>query len=97
MFQFLDRTAGSQGAFQERTRSGLIIPKLVTTQKGERWAKVVAAGPGALDAGIKVDDFILIDALMWMEAVKFGGEKVWMTNATKILAVTNDEKSTIVW
>lgn len=97
MFQFLDKTGGNKGAFSERTRSGIIIPELQSTQKGERWGKIVAIGPDAEKTGLKIGDFILIEALMWMEGIKFNKEKLWMTNSTKVLAFTNDENSTVTW
>lgn len=92
LFKFLDETSGSRGEFSERTRSGLIIPKLQTTQKGERWGKVIAVGP---DAGVQIDEFILIEPLMWTPNEVFEGEKVWKTNADKVMAVTSDVALTV--
>lgn len=90
IFTFLDDTAGSKGAFTETTISGIIIPRTNNTQKAHRWAEVVAAGP---DTQLQPGDFILIEALMWMEAVKVDDRKVWKTDDSKILAVTNDRAS----
>src|SRR4051812_7040670 len=59
LFQFLDKTEGSEGTFSERTRSGLIIPKLQATQKGERWGEVMAVGPDV--DGVQVGDYVLIE------------------------------------
>ncbi len=87
IFQFLDETAGSKGAFTESTISGIIIPRTNSTQKVHRWARVVAAGP---DSEVAPGDYILIESLMWMEGVKLDDEKVWKTDDSKVLAVTND-------
>lgn len=93
LFRFLDETGGSRGEFSERTRSGLIIPKLQSTQKGERWGKVVAVGPDV--AGVEVGEFILIEPMMWTNHEVFEGEKIWKTNDEKILLVTDDESQTV--
>lgn len=90
MFKFLDDTAGEKGVFTDTHRSGIIIPRSTKNQKVHRWAEVVALGPDAEAGGLCVGDFILIEALMWMEGVKFEGSKVWKTDDSKVLAVTND-------
>lgn len=88
LFQFLDETSGKQGAFTEK-HSILIIPRSTNSQKVHRWGKVVAVGPKV--DGVVAGDYILIEALMWMEGVKLdNGEKVWKTDDSKVLAVTND-------
>jgi len=93
LFTFLDETGGAKGAFSERTRSGLIIPKLQSTQKGERWGKVVAVGDGV--EGVVAGDYILIEPLMWTPGEVFEGEKVWKTNHDKVMVVTNDLNLTV--
>jgi co-chaperonin GroES (HSP10) len=93
LFKFLDETQGAQGSFSERTRSGLIIPTLQATQKGERWGRVVAVGPDA--EGVAVDDYILIEPLMWTTNEVFEGEKVWKTNTDKVMAMTSDVALTV--
>ena len=88
MFQFLEATEGKKGAFVEK-HSLLIIPKTVSTQKVARWGKVLAVGPKV--DGVQPGDYVLIEALMWMEGVKLNEtEKVWKTDDSKVLAVTND-------
>lgn len=88
MFQFLDETSGPKGAFTER-HGILIIPRTTSAQKVHRWGKVVAVGPKV--DGVAPGDYILIEALMWMEGVKLNDtEKVWKTDDTKVLVVTND-------
>jgi len=88
MFTFLDETSGTKGVFNAAlAESGIILPAAVSLQKTHRWGRVVAAGP---EAEVVEGDLILIEALMWMEGVKFEGQKVWKTDDTKILAVTDD-------
>lgn len=93
LFTFLDETGGSRGEFSERTRSGLIVPKLQATQKGERWGEVVAVGPEA--DGVSVGEYILIEPLMWTRNEVFEGEKIWKTNLDKVMAVTSDLSITV--
>jgi hypothetical protein len=87
MFQFLDDTGGQKGRFHHTTLSGIIVPPSVDNQKVHRWATVYAAGP---DAAVVKGDYILIESLMWMEGTVFEGDKIWKTDDTKILAVTDD-------
>lgn len=93
LFKFLDETNGKSGMFSERSRSGLIIPKLQSTQKGERWAEVLAVGPNAQD--VKVGEFILIEPLMWTVGSVYNDQKVWKTNPDKIMVVTTDINNTV--
>ena len=90
MFKFLEETGGQKGRFHDVHKSGIIVVPSVGSQKVARWGEVVAVGPKV--EGISPGDFILIEALMWMEGVKFGeeGEKVWKTDDSKVLVVTND-------
>lgn len=91
IFKFLDETTGKKGAFVDRQlASGIILPGgSVNRQKVHRWGQVVAAGPEA--DGLASGDYILIEAMMWMEGVRVGeDEKVWKTDSSKVLAVTND-------
>ena len=93
MFKFLDETVGHKGAFVETYQKyGIIIPTTESTQRAHRWAEVVAVGPKV--DGVEPGDFILIESLMWMEGVKLDGqEKVWKTDDTKVLAITNDRSA----
>ena len=93
LFKFLDQTGGSKGAFSERTRSGLIIPQLQSTQKGERWGEIIAVGDDVTE--VAVGDYILIEPLMWTPGEIFEGEKVWKTNHDKVMVVTNDLNLTV--
>jgi co-chaperonin GroES (HSP10) len=88
MFKFLEDTGGQKGRFHEQVRaSGIIIPTTVGAQKVHRWGQVFAAGP---KAEVKEGDYILVEALMWMEGIKWEDGKVWKTDDSKILAVTDD-------
>jgi co-chaperonin GroES (HSP10) len=88
MFAFLDSTGGSKGRFTPRsTASGIILVPSLADQKKARWGEVLAAGP---DADVSVGDFILVEALMWMEGTEVDGVKMWKTDDTKILVVTDD-------
>lgn len=95
MFQFLDATGGSKGKFDGgKTEGGIIIPVLDSEQKIPRWGEVVALGPDAASSGLNVGDFILVEALMWSFGTKINDEKMWKTDDTKILMVTNDRDVT---
>ena len=93
LFEFLDRTGGAAGAFSERTRSGLIIPKTQSTQRKERWGRVLYLGPDV--EGVQIGEFILIEPLMWTTHETFEGQKIWKTNSEKVLMVTGDESLTV--
>lgn len=88
MFKFLDSTSGSKGTFTDMHVSGIIILPSNDKQKVHRWAEAVFVGPKV--DGIVPGDFILIESLMWMEGSEVGGQKLWKTDDSKVLAVTND-------
>ena len=92
MFQFLDETGGSKGTFADRaTASGIIIAQTAAQQKLPRWGKVTAVGP---DSAVSIGDFILVEALMWTFGTEIDGEKMWKTDDSRVLMVTDDEKTT---
>ena len=92
MFSFLDETGGAKGKFTDRTlASGIIIPTVDSAQKLPRWGRVVAAGP---ESAAEVGQFILVEALMWTYGTEVDGQKMWKTDDTKVLMVTDDEAST---
>lgn len=94
LFQFMDDTSGSRGRFSERTTGSIIIPVLDSTQhKTNRWGRVVAVGPEV--DGVEPGDFVLIEALQWTRGTVLEEQKLWKTDDTKILAVTNDEQVTV--
>lgn len=90
IFQFIDETSGEKGSFTDRRlASGIYIPQSTSRQKVARWGKVLAVGPKV--DGVVAGDYILIEALMWMEGVKLNEkEKVWKTDDSKVICVTND-------
>ena len=93
MFQFLDETGGAKGKFTDRKygETGIIIPVLDSSQKLPRWGKVVAAGP---EAQVVEGEYILIEALMWSYGIDFDGEKLWKTDDSKVMMVTDDIEET---
>lgn len=94
MFRFLDETGGEKGKFTERkTPSGLILPTLDSEQKDARWGEVLHVGP--LVHGIEPGDFIYIEPLMWSFGTEIDGQKMWKTDDTKVIFVTNDPADTI--
>lgn len=95
LFQFLDETGGSKGRFHDRvTGSGIILASSVSSQKVHRWGRVYAVGPDVKD-DLKPGDFILIEALMWVEGIKLDADtKIWKTDPSKVLLVTTDINET---
>lgn len=88
MFEFLDETIGAKGAFVPSSYgSRIALVAGQSLQKSNRWGRVLAVGP---DAGVKVNDFILIEGLMWMEGTTIDGVKMWKTDDSKIIVSTDD-------
>ena len=95
MFQFLDSTGGAKGKFTDRTtQGGIIIPTLDSEQKLPRWGQVIALGPEAAEAGLAVGDYILIEALMWSFGTEIDDAKMWKTDDSKVMMVTDDVNDT---
>lgn len=88
MFRFLDYTGGAKGKFTDTLRSGIIMVPTEASQKVHRWGEVLAVGPKV--DGVLPGDYVLIESLMWMEGNKVDGIRMWKTDDTKILFVTND-------
>lgn len=89
MFKFLDYTGGKKGRFHDTHRSGIILVPSATSQHAHRWGEVIAVGPKV--DGVKKGDYILIEALMWMNACDpIDGVTMWKTDDSKILVVTDD-------
>ncbi|WP_407305379.1 hypothetical protein [Acinetobacter sp.] len=92
MFQFLDETGGSKGKFTDRTlASGIIIPTVDSSQKLPRWGRVMAVGP---KSSVSIGQYVLVEALMWTYGTEVDGQKMWKTDDSKVLMVTDDEEST---
>lgn len=92
MFKFLDVTGGKMGKFTNTTKSGIILTSGGTDQKTNRWGQVLHVGP---EAEVEPGQFILIESLMWMEGTEVDGVKMWKTDSSKILCVTDDEADCI--
>ena len=91
LFQFLDATGGAKGKFTDRvSKGGIVIPTLDSEQKRPRWGKIIALGPKAEEAGLKVGEYILIEALMWSFGTEVDDVKLWKTDDSKVLMVTDD-------
>lgn len=92
MFQFLDETSGSKGKFTDRKlASGIILPTLDSSQKLPRWGVVIEKGP---QAQVEVGEYILIESLMWTFGTEVDGVKMWKTDDTKVIMVTDDIEQT---
>lgn len=93
MFEFLDETGGAKGKFTDRRygETGIIIPTLDSSQKLPRWGRVLAVGP---EATVVEGEYILIEALMWTYGTEVDGVKMWKTDDSKVLMVTDDVEET---
>lgn len=94
LFKFLDETGGSKGMFTDRkTPGGIVLPTLQSEQKDSRWGLVTHVGPDV--DGVSPGDYIFIEPLMWSFGTVVDGEKLWKTDDTKILFVTDDPADTV--
>lgn len=92
LFKFLDETGGAKGKFTDRkTASGIVLPTLDSGQKLPRWGEVLAVGP---DSDVQVGEYILIEGLMWSFGTEVDGVKMWKTDDSKVLFVTDDIEET---
>jgi co-chaperonin GroES (HSP10) len=86
LFAFVDDTAG--GKFITKTRSGILTTNQdVMSQPGPRWAKALAVGPACTE--VRNGDLILIESLMWTKGFEHDEVKIWKTDESKILAITD--------
>jgi len=95
LFEFLDSTGGSKGAFSERTKGRLIIPTMQSGQTSDnRWGKVLSVGPDVVS--IQPGDYLLVAAQKWTHGEQFGDRKIWKTvdESDNVLVVTNDINET---
>lgn len=93
MFEFLDETGGSKGKFTDRaTSSGIIIAQADQQQKLPRWGKVIAVGP---KSAVKVGEFVLIEALMWTFGTEVNNQKMWKTDDSRVMMVTDNIEDTV--
>lgn len=87
LFAFLNNTDSSSGMFKDATASGIILSTILDTQTGGRWAKALLVGP---DSIVKAGQHIFIKPLMWTIGFTFDSIKIWKTDDTKILAVSDE-------
>lgn len=89
LFEFMSDTA--QGRFIEKTRSGILLTNqdYELQAKFARWGRVISAGPECED--FKDGDFVLITYGKWTTSVTFEEKKYWKSDATQVLAISNDE------
>ena len=84
LFVFVDRT--SKGQFSEKTEWGFeIMSERRTSAEKSRWAKVLAVGPKV--KGVKKNDVICIESLMWSLGFEYDNVKIWKTTEEKVLAI----------
>ena len=93
MIKFIDDTGGHQGRFHGTAGSGIMVVASAAQQKKHRWAQIKALGPEAEKDGLAVDDYVLVESMMWMEANTIGGDRWNKTDPSRIIAVTNDRES----
>ena len=87
IFQFIDEIMGKKRAFNDVTPSGIVIVGAASHQKNPRWGKVVASGP---DSGVKIDEYVLIEALKWTVSFNIDDNKHWKTESDFVLAVCDN-------
>ena len=89
--------------FTNETRDGLFINKskgriqIVTPQMNDqgirgRWGLVYAVGNKVVD--FKAGDYVLIEPGKWTLGVDFEGQKLWKSDDSVVLGVSNDESET---
>lgn len=87
---FTDKKIRQKG-FKEVTDWGLIIVNPNTNAKQPRWGIVVVAGPECNPDDIKPGRRILIENLMWTNAIEYDKQEYWKTNEDKVIGVDNTE------
>lgn len=88
LFCFLNQTNSGSGTFTDSTKSGVLVSTILDSQAAGRWAKALLVGPECV--GIKVGQYIFIQPLMWTTGFDFDGIKIWKTDESKILAVSDE-------
>lgn len=92
LFKFLQETAS--GAFTNTTDWGFQIRNPVEDVKTPRWAKVFVVGKDVKH--VRPGQYILIENLMWSLAFVHSGEKLWATDESKVILVSDDEPKGIL-
>lgn len=97
LFQFEEEFADlhdkkvSQRGFKEVTDWGLVIVSPTKQAESARWGVVVTVGPDCNPDDIRVGRRILIEKLMWTNAVTYEKQEYWKTNEDKVIAVDSRE------
>jgi co-chaperonin GroES (HSP10) len=92
LFQFVEDM--NHTTFKSTSEGGIVM---VETQANKldkpRWGKVLAVGPRVEADLIPVDEFILVEALGWTNAMTMedsvAAEKFWFTTDEKIICVSD--------
>lgn len=87
LFQFINELSGAKRKHTDKTFSGIFIPVLDSRQNIPRWGKVIAKGP---DAGVEVDEYILIEPLQWSFSIKVDEVELWKTDDEKVLFTVSE-------
>ena len=93
IFEFIQKL--ESGTFVNKTEWGLEIKNQVEDVKQPKWGKVLHIGPD-VDADIKIDQYVLIEALMWTNKVSYAGYDFWKTNDSKIIAISEKKPTNLV-
>jgi co-chaperonin GroES (HSP10) len=92
IFKFLDEV--KNGAFQEKTESGLIMISKPTDQMNKpRWAEVISVGPKCKAEAPQIvpGSFIMINPLKWTTNMVYNGEMFWATDFEQVIFVSQEK------
>lgn len=91
VFQFLEETT-ENGQFKQTSKGSIIIMEGKETQMEKpRWGRVVCVGEEV--NGLSKGDFVYIKSLQWTPRFLYEGEKLWTTDISQIIAVSDTEPS----
>ena len=97
LFEFLDETRNSDGAFTERY-AGKILVGVVKSNDCQtttnRWGVVKYCGPDAKEEKICEGDYILIESGKWTVRINVDGEIFWKTDSDCVIATSTDVRDT---
>ena len=78
---------------ERKTQAGIILPDDDFKDWGirARWARVVGIGGEAIEYGIELGDYVLLEHGDWSRSLPDAhGNKVWMTTVHKCIARTRE-------